>query len=149
MTEIIEGSAVVLSDEPAEILTDRSEWNGDNPFFLIIELDPKPESGNVGIDLDTPGWHTDNAGVMRSPGTWWLVHKASQVPVMGMVVNDGDQPYYTRHHVGNVFTTSEVTAHGIGKKNADGSVFRLWLLPNGVICGGDDVDTIASRMVNG
>ena len=146
--EVIEGDAVVLSDEPASLLTTHSDWNGDNPFFLIIELDDKPESGNVGIDLDTPGWFSDNP-VMRAASTWWLVHKESQAPVMGMVVRDGDQPYYTRHHVGNVLSGVEVAAHGIGRKNADGSVFRLWLLPNGVICGNDDVDVIAARMVNG
>lgn len=124
-------------------------WHGDCPFFLVIELAVKPDSGHVGIDLDFPGWATENAELLREPGVWWLLSKVTGTPVLSVVVEPGDQPYFTRHHVGNINTAAEVTAYGLGKKHPDGSVTRVWLLPNGCTCAGDDVDVIAARMVNG
>jgi hypothetical protein len=112
----------------------------------MIELESRPPEGNIGIDLDTP-WHSLHADKMRLPGTWWLVHKQSRRPMMVVVVHEGDQPYFTKHHVGNLMAGRELIAYGMGKKCADGTVVRNWLLPNGVICGGDDVDEIASRML--
>lgn len=120
----------------------------ETPFFLVIELDDKPESGHLGIDLDTP-WLTTHADKLRLPATWWLIHKASGSAVMGLVVADGDQPYFTKHHVGNLMAGNEIIAYGLGKKAPDGTMTRVWLLPNGVVVGGDDVDTIAARIVNG
>lgn len=148
MNEVIEGEAVLVSDEPAEVVEINAGWSGETPFFLIIELDEKPEAGNLGIDLDT-GWTTQHAEHLRSPGTWWLVSKQTRMPVMGLIVAAGDQPYFTKHHVGNALAQREVIAYGMGKKLHDGTMVRNWLLPNGIICGGDDVDIIAARMVNG
>jgi hypothetical protein len=124
------------------------DWNGESPFFLVIELADKPDTGHLGIDLDTP-WMTEHADKLRLPGTWWLFSKTTSRPVMGVVVHPGDQPYFTRHHVGNLMAGRELVAYGMGKKCADGTLVRNWFLPNGVICGGDDVDTIASRMLEG
>ncbi len=126
-----------------------ADWAGDCPFFLVIELATRPDSGQVGIDLDFPGWATTHRELLRQPAIWWLFAKANGSPVMAVVVNPGDQPYFTRHHVGNLNTASEIVAYGLGKKRPDGVVERVWLLPNGVICGGDDVDDIAARIVNG
>ena len=123
-----------------------NEWHGDNPFFLVIELDDHSE-GNVGIDLDQGGWHSEHAGHMRAPGVWWLYSKQTQSPVACLVVQEGEQPYYVKHHVGNLMAGGEMVAHGIGKKCVDGSMVRVWLLPNGFVCGGDDVDLIAARML--
>lgn len=134
--------------ENPEILEVNAGFSGETPFFLVIELDDPPDTGNVGIDLDTP-WHTEHADKMRLPGTWWLYYKLTRTPVMGLIVEEGDQPYFTRHHVGNLMAANEVIAYGLGKKRANGEMVRIWLLPNGAVCGGDDVDIIASRMVNG
>jgi hypothetical protein len=76
-----------------------------------------------------------------------LYLKESQRPLFCIIVEPGDQPYFTRHHVGNLMAGSNIMAVGIGKKSRDGEMTRLWLLPNGMVCGGDDVDIIASRML--
>lgn len=145
---IIEGQAVDITPPEQDVIEVQTGWSGETPFFLVIELDDKPASGNLGIDLDTP-WTTAHAEQIRLPGTWWLVDKRSQAPVMGIIVEPGDQPYFTKHHVGNLMSNRELVAYGLGKKRADGEMVRIWLLPNGIICGGEDVDVIASRMVNG
>jgi len=123
-----------------------TEWAGDSPFFLVIEPDER-ENGNVGIDLDRSGWIADNAELMRKPGTWLLYHKQTGRPLFCVIVEDGDQPYFTKRHVGNLMAGTEIVAYGIGKKNRDGSMTRLWLLPNGLVCGGEDVEAIAARML--
>jgi hypothetical protein len=134
-----------------EVVTEEavtSQWHGDFPFFLVIEPDDR-SNGNTGIDLDQPGWIVANLSLMRAPGTWVLYHKETSRPLFCMIVEQGDQPYFTRHHVGNLMAGSEITAVGIGKKHRNGDMTRLWLLPNGVVCGGDDVDIVASRMLGG
>ena len=139
--EIIEGTAV-------EVPATHDGWMGDSPFFLVIE--PADQSqGNVGIDLDESGWIAKNAELMRVPATWILYHKTSGRPVFCIIVEEGDQPYFTRRHIGNLMAGNEIMAVGVGKKLRDGEMVRLWLLPNGVVCGGDDVDVIASRMLGG
>lgn len=145
MTEVFEGHAVEVSNEPADIV-EINPIIGDTPFMLVVETGL--DSGNLGIDLDSP-WTTTHAHILRTPGTWWLVHKETQAPVMALVVEEGDQPYFTKHHVGNLMTSQELVAYGMGKKCADGTMVRAWLLPNGIVCAGDDVDIIASRMLNG
>jgi len=141
--EIIEGTSV-------EIPAHNNGWQGDFPFFLVIE--PDDGGGNVGIDLDEGGWISRNDGTMRKPGTWLLYLKdggGAPRPFFAMVVEEGEQPYFTKHHVGSLMSHAELTAIGIGKKYRDGTMMRLWVLPNGIICGGDDVDVIASRMLGG
>lgn len=157
MMEIIEGTAVEVSTVDVQ-----SGWQGDFPFYLVIEL-LDTSAGNVGIDLDEPGWVAANHDVMRKAATWWLYHKESQRPVLCLVVEDGEQPYFVKHHVGNLMAGGEVVAAGIGKKvpaqyeqqgkrrvlKSPARVERLWILPNGVVCGADDVDIIAGRMLGG
>jgi hypothetical protein len=66
------------------------------------------------------------------------------------VVHEGEQPYYTARHIG--FATdngsSEITAYGLGKKLLDDTVMRIWLLPDGTICGGDDLDDIGLALAH-
>ena len=132
---------------------ERDGWEGQNPFFLLIVEAPtaeKPLPERHVIDLDHPGWVASNADVMRSSGFWGLFHKGTpQTPVIVVWVNPGDQPYYTQRHVGLTGSagSNEVSAYGIGKKCHDGVMVRLWVLPDGSICGGDDVDIIGVRMV--
>jgi hypothetical protein len=137
--EAIEGQAL-------EVQT--TGWDGDFPFFLVIEPVDRA-NGNIGIDLDEPGWVEKNKVVMRAPGTWWLYLKQSGRPVFCVIVEEGDQPYFRRRHVGNLMAGSEIIAIGMGKKTARGETVDLWLLPNGVVCGGDDLEVIASRMLGG
>jgi hypothetical protein len=131
-------------DPEAEVMELNIGWGGETPFFLILEL----ADGQIGVDLDSP-WTIEHAEHLRKPGTWWLVEKESRRAVLGVIVDEGDQPYFTKHHVGNLMAQRELVAYGLGKKCADGTMVRNWLLPNGIVCGGDDVDVIASRMLNG
>jgi hypothetical protein len=119
---------------------------GDTPFYLILQF----EDENVGIDLDEYQWYAKNEQYMRKPGRWLLVHKASQHPILVMQVRDGEQPYYVARHVGIVGSggSNEVTAYGIGKKRVDGHTDRLWAMPNGTVCGGDDVESIGIGLLH-
>ena len=117
----------------------RDEWAGDNPLYLIIQN----AEGNTVIDLDQPGWVAANAALMREPGAWLLNHKSVLQTVAMILVFPGEQPYYTARHVGVAFGgAGELIAYGIGKKRLDGHVDRLWVLPNGVMCAGDDMEPI-------
>jgi hypothetical protein len=128
-------------------------WEGDNPFFLTIVVAPTldgPPSFNT-IDLDHPGWIASNADIMRSPGYWALFNKQDVTrPLFVIWVTEGDQPYYSKRHVGVTGGAggNEIAAYGIGKKCGDGSMVRLWAMPDGTVCGGDDVDIIGIRMVH-
>ena len=123
-----------------------TEWQGDNPFYLVISM---PDQ-NVAIDLDQPGWVAENSKFFREPGMWFLVHKITNAQILGIIVRDGDQPYYTARHIGVMGSagSNQVTAYGIGKKRPDGFVERLWLMPNGTVYSGDDVDDIGVRLVH-
>lgn len=146
--EVIEGTAVEIPASDVETVNTKG-WQGDFPFFLVIEPDDKA-NGNVGIDLDETGWIATNAALMRAPGTWLLYHKGSQRPVFCIVVEEGDQPFFRKHHVGNLMVGSEVMSVGMGKKKANGERVELWLLPNGVVCGSEeDVDTVSGKMLGG
>ena len=134
-----------MTEEIIELGT-ASNWTGETPFFLVIEPDEKDEQGNLGIDLDT-SWYSTHQKYLRVRANWFLYHKATGAPVLYIRVNEGDQPYFTRHHVGSLMGGAETICYGIGKKQADGSMVRLWVLPNGTICGGDDVDEIALNFI--
>jgi hypothetical protein len=125
-----------------------SGWKGDTPFYLMFQPEGQEAgSGNVGIDLDEPGWVETNKEHMRGAGTWFLVAKVTGKPLFSVTTKDKDQFYYTKRHVGNLMAASEVICYGIGKKQVDGKTVNLWLLPNGMVCGGDDVDVLAARMI--
>lgn len=119
-----------------------TEWQDENPFYLLIAA----PDGHVIIDLGEQGWATTFAEWMRRPAKWHLVTKANNRVLLSVNVLDGDQPYYTVRHVG-ASGGNEVKAYGIGKKQANGETLRLWLLPNGVVVGGDDVEPFCIDIV--
>jgi len=136
------------------------EFRGETPYVLVVLT---PDS-HTAIDLDEPGWTKKHAHLMRAPGRWILARKQGSEPVFVMTVSDGEQPYYTSRVLGvanlpppdalgmtqdgmlEVKEAAEVRAYGIGKKRLDGHVDRMWILPNGTICAGDDVDDLGSEM---
>jgi len=125
-----------------------TEWLGDNPFFLVINV----ADGQHIIDLNEHQWMAKHADLMRVPGEWILVRKGegeTHFPTLAVVVHDGDQPYYTRVRIGVLQgpgAGNEIVVHGIGKKRFDGQTDRLWVLPNGIICAGDDAEEIGARI---
>jgi hypothetical protein len=120
-------------------------WLGPNPFYLIIVL----KSGRVAeIDLDQPGWLDWFRDFLRAPGQWYLTRKADKVIVATMLVLEGEQPYYVARHVGFASVSAdgpkaETTNYGIGKKRLDGHVDRIWVMANGCMTLGDDVEPIS------
>lgn len=126
-------------------------WAGETPYFLVINTGTPPVS-NI-VDLDEAGWMWERDGLMRAAGEWLLVAKRDNasldgVPILAIRVLEGEQPYYSKRHIGTIMgAEGEILCYGIGKKRNDGHVDRLWILPNGVICGGDDVDIIAVNIL--
>ena len=118
-------------------------WSDENPFFLLIVNEGV---ANI-IDLGKRGWAKTYKTLMRKPGRWHLVHKASDRILAVMDVYPGEQPYYVARHVGIVGTGGgvgkETTSYGIGKKRLDGHVDRIWFLANGSVTLGDDLEAIA------
>lgn len=125
-----------------------SDWAGESPIYLVIAPDD-PDAGNIGIDVDAGGWISENQALFRTPSTWFLMSKVTSTPLFAVVIEDGDQAFFVKHHVGNLMAGIQMTSYGLGKKKADGSVTKLWLLPNGWVCGSEeDVDVIMGRMLS-
>jgi hypothetical protein len=149
-------------------------WKGPDPYFLAIRQYEKPvydysvELGRADmlrhtettvIDLNEPGWLTTYAHLMRVPGAWMLCDKVKSdetgelYPVLFLLVQEGEQPYYTKKHIGILpfgeARAEEVVCYGIGKKRVDGQVDRMWIMPNGMVCPGEDVYEIGAKMVKG
>ena len=120
-------------------------WVGTRPFWLLCV--PADSDERVTIDVDKPGWVAEHKSLMRSPGTWLLMDKRMNRPIFSVLLHEGDQFYYTKRHIGNLMAAKEVLCYGIGKKSADGTPVNLWLMPNGVICGGNDVDVLGARLM--
>jgi len=137
---------------------DHGHWQGDNPYFLLLKLDPLPNTHPgwdvIIIDLDRPGWLETLKAELGRPGEWHLTRKNDQGVVFSLRVNEGDQPYYTARVIGIVGSGggAKVRAYSIGKKtmrfrkgewhtNED----NLWVLPWGQICGGADVEHFATE----
>lgn len=124
-------------------------WADDNPFYLLIVQD---ETQLTTIDLGEFGWSKTYKKLMRQPAEWYLVRKDSQAIPISMVVRQGEQPYYVCRHIGVAGSGggNEVKAYGIGKKRKVGSRWqtdRLWVLENGQVCGGDDVEPFALKLL--
>lgn len=126
------------------------KWADDNPYFLLIVS--TEDDKNVQIDLGRPGWAKTHKRWMRKPAWWYLARKTTGQIALAMIVREGEQPYYTKRHVGQFdFARGrhrETACHGIGKKRLDGHVDRLWILPDQIaVCGGDDVEALAMEVV--
>lgn len=123
-------------------------WLGENPYCIIISRGP---DDSLMLDLDEAGWATNHAEWLRTEARWFLVRKKDMQPVLWMRVHEGEQPYYTARHTGVAGSggSTENVSYGIGKKRADGHVDRLWILPNGAVTLGDDVDEFALELLRG
>ena len=126
-------------------------WADDNPYFLLI-VDDADREKHVQIDLGKTGWSKTHARWMRKAAWWYLCRKDTGQVALAMKVVKGEQPYYTKRHVGQLdFARGrhrETACHGIGKKRLDGHVDRLWILPDNIaVCGGDDVEPLAMEVV--
>lgn len=121
---------------------DAVTWAGETPVYLIVVPSGKEP---VLIDLDAPEWRTTHAETLASQATWHLMHKVTGL-VFTLIAWEHEKAYYVARHIGRGLTSeyrAELVAYGIGKERADGHFDRLWLLPNGQICAGDDVEQLA------
>lgn len=122
------------------------------PFFLYIV---REDGEQVEIDLDEHGWMTTYADWMRGRSRWYLMSKPSPEvpsrPWLAVDVMEGDQPYYTARHIVRVKgrnAGAQLTAYGIGAKRVAGNTDRMWIMPGGIICAGDDVETIGDAIID-
>ena len=128
-------------------LTPQRTWYGENPYYLLI-VGKEYDKQHATIDLDESQWATIYADYMRIPGMWHLVRKIDQGVALSVWVLNGEQPYYVSRVFGSNKTGDRVVrAYGIGKKQSDGSMVRLWVLENGLVCGGDDVDEFGPEIL--
>jgi hypothetical protein len=121
------------------------EYKGSNPMALMIV--PRGEQP-VMIDLDEPGWVQTYAELLAKSGTWHLWRKIGTL-VFSMAVQEDERPFYLARHIRRTDGSPEVIAYGIGKLRIDGHHDHLWILPNGQICGGDDVEPLALSLMGG
>jgi len=126
--------------------------SGAIPFYLHIV---RPNGEFVEINLEEGGWMTTYAEWMRGRARWYLMSKPSpEVPArpwLAVEVQEGDQPYYTARHivrVKGINAGAQITVYGIGAKRASGHTDRMWILPNGLICSGEDVDTLGDAVID-
>jgi hypothetical protein len=138
-------------DALAQLRSEHGGWLDSNPYYLMIVL---ADGRFAEIDLGGRGWlaRYGEAGFLRAPGSWYLVRKEGQTIVAMLNVNEDDQPYYVAKHVG--FTSvggdgpaRETIVYGLGKKRPDGATDRLWLLSNGAITVGEDIELIAITLL--
>lgn len=129
------------------VLTARA-WHGENPYYLLV-VGQEYDGQHATIDLDEYQWATIYADYMRLPGEWHLIRKADDGVALSLVVFPGEQPYYTSRVFGSTKTSRLMRAYGIGKKQLDDSMLRLWVLENGLVCGGDDVETFGPKLLSG
>lgn len=123
-----------------------TEWHGDNPYYLLCINHDGSDRAYKRIDLDEPQWATTYADWMRpTRGDWHLVRKDDDGVAFSMTIYEGEQPYYTSRVFGATNSPHLIRAYGIGKKLRNDVVQRLWILENGQICGGDDVDDFGPR----
>lgn len=125
------------------------EWSGETPVFLVVDATGyKPTI----IDLDMNRWIDTHHDIITAPGRWYLCNKTNNAVLGGMVINQGEVPYYVARHVGvgsslpgldGLAKSNEMIVYGIGKKRIDGHFDRMWFMLNGFVCSGDDVEQFA------
>lgn len=118
----------------------------DDPVLIMVIN----ESGNGAvISPDEKGWKVIYAKILSEPGQWHLL--LGERVALSMNVLPGEEPYYVRRTVGEVFVVGdrkfEEHAHGIGKRLTDGTYMRLWVFDDGQVCGGDDIDRFAQLRI--
>ena len=126
-------------------------WLGSNPYYLLIVL---ASGRHAEVDLDQSGWLKWFREYLRAPGQWYLVRKTDRLILATMLVHEGEQPYYVAKHVGFTVVSDdpngprgETTSYGIGKKRLDGHVDRIWIMANGCVTLGDDVEPISLSLL--
>ena len=129
----------------ADLRAEHGGFLGPNPYYLMIVT---AAGRHIQIDLDEPGWRKSYKAFLRAAGQWYLVRKVDGIIVLTMLVLEGEQPYYVARHVGFAGTNdaqihAETVNYGIGKKRLDGHVDRIWVMANGCITLGDDVEPIS------
>lgn len=140
-------------EDPTQLvpLGDMHGWADDHPYYLLIVA--RDEAGGFQeIDLGERGWLTKYAEWMRRVSTWHLVEKRTGTIKLILAVHEGEQPYYVARHVGMAGAggSREITAYGIGKKRKLDDQWvtdRIWMMPDGTVCGGDDVDFLGIEIV--
>ena len=145
-------------------MVDHDPWAGDTPYFLLISSLEPNEGGAYGflvLDVDRPGWQTEHEDWLRRSAEWHLCDKETERVLLSQLVYRGEYPYYVKRHVGQIKLNGEqmreVSVYGIGKRvpaAREGRKVvrqertdRLWILPGGVVCGGDDVEPLAMQIV--
>jgi hypothetical protein len=121
--------------------------SGEVPYTLAIVL---PNSEIIEIDVEEYQWATKYAHLMRVRSRWYLIRKSDGQPVLGVDVMDGDQPYYAAEHIVRAQgrnAGAHIVCYGIGAKRADGHTDRMWVLPNGIICSGNDVYSLGDAIL--
>ena len=122
---------------------------GDHPYYLLV----RSGGSSVVVDLDVRDW-ADQYPILEQPGTWLFCDKylsdrsGRHVVRLAMVVAEGDRPYYRAKHIGALVPgAGEIVCYGIGKESPDGTAVRMWLMPNGMVVGSDDVFSLGSDLV--
>jgi hypothetical protein len=138
---------VELTEE--QLREEHGGWLGPNPYYLMIVL---AAGRHAEIDLDQSGWMEWFKEYLRAPGQWYLVRKTDRLIMATMLVYEGEQPYYVAKHVGftsvsNAGPKGETINYGIGKKRLDGHVDRIWIMANGCVTLGDDVEQISLTLL--
>lgn len=133
------------------------DWKGDSPYILVVVRHMKRRKAPEVriIDLDEPGWMVKNRALLAyAPATWHLARKSEPPRIdvrISMSVLPLEKPRFLIRHVGraNAHSNREVKAYGLVKLRRDGHSDKLWVLPNGQVCGGDDVDQFAMSILRG
>ncbi len=121
--------------------------SGAVPYYLHII---RANSDQIEIDVEEPQWMKTHAEWMRGRMRWYLMRKADKTPVLAVDVMDGDQPYYAAQHVARISgrgAGGHIVAYGIGAKRVDGNTDRMWVLPNGIVCAGNDVNSLGDALL--
>lgn len=121
-------------------------WWDDNPYVLLTW---KEGSAILQTDLAEPGWLKTYEEQLATATTWTLSLKAGldAGPSLWMHIDPAQEKgFYVARHIHDGGTGREVIAYGLGKTRAD-HTDRLWILPGGIICGSEDVETIAIQLI--
>ncbi len=162
------GTQVRLPEPDERSQVARMTGSDVTPVILSISL---ASGDTIEIDLDESGWMRTYADYLRVRSIWTLRWKNGGLQPLILLVDDGDQGFYVARHIGLIGSggSGETIAYGIGKRRPPVIVERtyqtpkgmkrapfvevaekittIWCFPNGVVCGGDDVERIGEIIV--